>query len=923
MRPALPLRQKDAPVFDEDRRRNQDGLHVPSFAPWPGDRNNRTALFLPGLILWASAGLVSGGASHAKALGREFSLSVRVSSGIVRAMGSYDMDDGDFKKGRFKPAFFLGAVVIVIGGAAALFFGVKSSVETMSVPEQAKERKDIELLPKAEQLPKWRAWAARPDTPLLEQEAFAQLAWAKDPEGVPLITKGLTSEDHRIRGTAAQALLEYGTPGADSAKPALMKALTEADASDKPQICWALATLKATEAFDTVMSEYRQGHLAEVQKIDGAPAFDPEVLAGMVSLDKLASMSGDESESVRQLVATDLSRTGDPKWTDVLIKLVQDKSIEVAREAAVGLGKIANDAATAPLLNALAHADKDSRGKFLEALRDGVGAKGLVLALQSVSHDTPQREKFQTKQIFDMLRDLEDPRVGDSLAAYLATNPMPHWKTEAGLRMAEVGDVRAVPVLAWRMTQDPLKLYNDVDDPELRRDDNERVVAARMLADLAILHPEAQASILSQAEGPVLDWITDKPQPHANGLRFLVAAGSKAVLPKLIGWADPKGKFPQPGAQPPMPTQWETAQSALRYLGWAKPPQAWPIFDKQLFRVSNKKYDVTMQGLMQGGLAIVGMAIRGLGVGASDGYAQWGDPRAYPILVKYIEDKENNEQSRVEACFALSWVATDDEMKDVVKKVHDFNKPDPKNSLVRACYLETLIHRPVPEATAGLVDLLKSDVDLEVRHQAARAIAFGGITQKMVPQIFDKLKDNELKSDAALALLIGADPDTAGRALATYEDAAPEAMEDLKSAYNQTFGYWSDRNYEKGDVARWVENARAVQHVRVKDTRQDWPKVLLSRAIQGIEYDNGPHSLTRVQFRYRLIQDAKGSNDLKRQSAIEILKFMKEKGVLMALRNEAGETGALAKQAFFEVMNPKMSQEHLPDVVKADNGSAH
>jgi HEAT repeat protein len=830
------------------------------------------------------------------------------------------LDDGDFKKGRFKPAFFIGAAVVVLGGAAAVFFGVKGAVEQMDVPAQAKERKDIELLPRAEQLPRWRVWAARPDTPLLEQEAFAQLAWAKDPAGVPLITAGLSSEDHRIRGTAAQALLEYGTPAADSAKPALMKALAEADASDKPQIAWALATLKVGEAFDTVLSEYRQGHLSEVQKIDGAPAFDPEILAGMVSLDKLASMSGDESESVRQLVATVLSRSGDPKWTTQLIALVQDKSIEVAREAAVGLGKIANEQAIGPLVSALSHADKDSRGKFLEALRDGIGAKGLVLALQSVSHDTPEREKFQTKQIFDMLHDLEDPRAGDALAAYLATNPKPHWKTEAGLRMAEVGDVRAVPVLAWRMTQDPLKLYNDVDDPELRRDDNERVVASRMLADLAILHPEAQQSILAQAEDPVMDWITSKPQPHANGLRFLVAAGSKAVLPKLIKWADPPGRFPQPGAQPPMPTQWETAQSALRYLGWAKPPQAWPILEKQLFRISNKKYDVTMQGLMQGGLAIVGMAIRGLGVGASDGYAQWGDPKAYPILVKYIEDKENNEQSRGEACFALSWVATDDEMKEVVKKVHDYNKPDPVNQVVRACYLETLIHRPVPDATAGLVDLLKSDVDLEVRHQAARAIAFGGITKAMIPQIFDKLKDNELRNDAMLALLIGADADTASRALASYEDAAPEAMEDLKSSYNQTFGYWSDRNYETGDVARWVENATSVQHVKVKDTRQEWPKLLLSRALQEIEFDNGPHSITRVQFRYRLIQDAKGSNDVKRQSAIQILKFMKEKGVLMALRSEPGPTGDLAKAAFFEVMNPKVSQDHLPDVVKADNG---
>jgi hypothetical protein len=74
-----------------------------------------------------------------------------------------------------------------------------------------------------------------------------------------------------------------------------------------------------------------------------------------------------------------------------------------------------------------------------------------------------------------------------------------------------------------------------------------------------------------------------------------------------------------------------------------------------------------------------------------------------------------------------------------------------------------------------------------------------------------------------------------------------------------------------------------------------------------------------VQFRYRLMQDAKGSNDVKRTAAIEILKFMKEKGVLMALRQEPGVTGELAKQAFFDVMNPKLGSEHIPDAVKADN----
>src|SRR5690606_1376940 len=125
-----------------------------------------------------------------------------------------------------------------------------------------------------------------------------------DPAGLPLIIKGLEDVDHVIRGTAAQAILEYGTPAADSAKPALLKALKESDKSDKPQIAWALAALHEPQAFDEVMIEYREGRLSSVQRLDKSPAFDPEQLAAMVSLEKMATLADDKSESVRQLVAT-------------------------------------------------------------------------------------------------------------------------------------------------------------------------------------------------------------------------------------------------------------------------------------------------------------------------------------------------------------------------------------------------------------------------------------------------------------------------------------------------------------------------------------------------------------------------------------------------------------------------------------------
>ncbi len=220
-----------------------------------------------------------------------------------------------------------------------------------------------------------------------------------------------------------------------------------------------------------------------------------------------------------------------------------------------------------------------------------------------------------------------------------------------------------------------------------------------------------------------------------------------------------------------------------------------------------------------------------------------------------------------------------------------------------------------------MVDLLSpTNSDIELRHQAARAIGMGGITAAMVPQIFEKLSDVSLKADSTLALILGADPDNAARAIATYNDASSsaEAIEELKDVYNKTFGYWSDRNFENGDIARWVQNADAIAHVRVHDQLQDWPRLILGRnLVESIEIDNGPHSMTRVQLRWRLLQDAKGSNDVKRMQAINILKFIKEKGVLMALRYEPGPVAELARQAFFEVMNPKANAESVPESPKA------
>ena len=820
-------------------------------------------------------------------------------------MGPYD---GDFRKGRFNPKLVLVALLIVIGGAFVAVFALKSEVTKMSPDQVAAIKKNVYVLPRVERVTRWRELAAQTDEYELQQEALMQLGWEGDKAAIPLSIKALGQPDHRIRGVAAQVLASFGSPDADSGKDPLQKALLEADESDRPQITWALVTLHDARVFDKAMDLYRKGHLAKVQRLGGGPAFNAEEIAKLVSIDTLAGMAGDQSDAVRQLIANILSRNAQPKYTDSLIRLVRDPVVEVAREAANGLGKIADAKARGPLLEALAKADKDNRQKFLEALRDGIGGEGLVIALGSVSKEKVETNWHQNKQIFDMLHMLADTRASNALVQYIETQkPHLHWETEAALRLAEVGDLRAVPYLAARMRVDPLKAYANNNDYErmLRRDDNARVVAARMLSDLAILHPEALADIRAKAEDAVIFWLHDKPEPHANGLRFLAATGSTKDLEALRKWANPSIPLPKEGQQPPLPREWEVAQSAMRYVGWLKDGPSWSVLERGLAR-RDKKIDVTMDSLMGGGLAILGMTLRALNVGSADGFAQWGDSRAFPLLMKFIQNDQENEQGRLEACFALPWVATDDNMNEIVKKVHEYKQKDPKKQFIRGCLLEALVHRTVPGVSAGLVDMIDKESDVEVRHQVARAIGFGGFDDRVAQQLVKKMEDVDTRNDAALALILGGTTDAATKAVAMYSDYPKEALDELKDIYYRSFGYWSDEDFSKGKLYRWVETAESIARIRVKDTLQDWARLRLQAQFDNLDFDNGPRSMTRVVLRYRLMDDAKKGDSARKRSAIQTLKFMKEQGSLMALRDEQGETGQLANRAFFELMNPKI-----------------
>ena len=85
---------------------------------------------------------------------------------------AFPVDDGNFKRGAFKPIAIIVGLLLVAGAGVFVFLSAHTEAQSMTKEQVNKEIADIQLLPKAEQLPRWRKWADAESDPRLQQEAF-------------------------------------------------------------------------------------------------------------------------------------------------------------------------------------------------------------------------------------------------------------------------------------------------------------------------------------------------------------------------------------------------------------------------------------------------------------------------------------------------------------------------------------------------------------------------------------------------------------------------------------------------------------------------------------------------------------------------------------------------------------------------------
>ena len=181
----------------------------------------------------------------------------------------------------------------------------------------------------------------------------------------------------------------------------------------------------------------------------------------------------------------------------------------------------------------------------------------------------------------------------------------------------------------------------------------------------------------------------------------------------------------------------------------------------------------------------------------------------------------------------------------------------------------------------------------------------------------DALKDEVLGADAAVALLLGADADTAVRAVATLVLNAPAGIEEVAAVYRESLDFWSHEDLEQKRIFRWVENALAISRAPLPEEARAFARVAMQVRLNHLLYDNGPHSLTRPVFRHRLLGLARSQDPATRRGALQTLLLAGEQGVLLALReelaNERSDWANEVRRAYREVTSPASPFERRGD----------
>lgn len=762
------------------------------------------------------------------------------------AVGSLD-DDAAARKIRTRTSWFGRIVgVTLVGGSIGLAYFAwqrnEASEHRWDVYNQAQEApsRDDFLRMLREELPRSTFQDVR-------IEIMSEFGEHRDAQAVPLLVEAL-GEPGAIRAQAARSLARIGSPGADAAKPDLLRVLPTCDARDRAPVVWALAVLNESQAADAIVEEFGAGHL------QGQYGFDPRIIVTVLGVQRLATpeMTGHAQVGVRTLVAQALSEAGTPDVIDPLTTMLRDEDDQVRRQAAAGLGRIGDPRAAGPLFAAMQQ-NPGMRVQVLDALRRSTGARGLAVLLASANDDATKRD------LAIMIRGTHDPAGADALATLLeSTDEIARIEAASGL--AELGDARGVPVLlAFAQGEDLTRARDALD----------------MLA--LVQSPEVP--------GVLAPMVTNERYlaRRAGMLKALGRSGSEDAGRVLVRELEGDDIA--------------TAAMALAELNYE------PAYDT-LLRMMPRPRDTPFN--QHAGMAGVALetayqnrtaAVRAIG--------RYGRPDAAEALMTIVEDAEDDPRLRNDAGLALGAVANDEVLDQVLTKIQSTDLDD----AARRYYLGALWQRPSRAIATRLLELIANPaMSADIRIPAAVAVGYAADPANDA-RLLQLLESPETDDAAAIAICLGGS-DEAAEALVARLGADGELrmaiQELLMNQTNDWFNLVTTELWDAGQVYRRLRVAHILNEGE-GDNRHGYAWTTFVARLQAGW--GGFHGMSTNDIRRRLYADLTAAESPNRDLIVDLFAATGDLGLLMAARDAGGPGAEEARLKLMELNRPQTDDE--------------
>ncbi|MCS6799323.1 MAG: HEAT repeat domain-containing protein [Myxococcota bacterium] len=752
------------------------------------------------------------------------------------------------------------AVVLVGGAVAAGWFAYTSSKKYEARHEVLAPCAELERGSEA-QLQCLRAAWPQTDYDDVQERILLNLGEFRDgsSDAVRIYTEAL-SRPGIVRRAAARAIARVGLPAAEPTRARLLEVLPQTDERDRVQVVWALAVVRERAAADAVIDAFKAGLLQQ------QPGFDPKIIADVIGPDRLGSdeLLTHSSEAVRTLVAHALAEAAGPQVVGPLVRLLEAEtrrerdaqSTEVIRAAAAGLGRTGSPEAAGPLFTLLSSRPDLTQG-ILDALRKTTGATALAALLPRATEVAVRRD------IVRLLAELRDARVSDALASLLSDGDA-DIRSTAAFALADVGDPRAVPTLVTLAGGE---------------DEGEADAALRALRLLG--HASAVDGLLALLPP------TCPPEPEPG--MPLGCTRQAGILAALGGCGDPRaadriaraldGVDAPAAAMALARLNHEPSYRRLRDMA-VRPPNV----DMTAPTAADRSLE--NEDLLRRRKA----AILALGV--------YGRPDAADVLMRIVEDRNDDYELRALAGESLGRCATAEILRQVAAKVQDAGLDD----ATRRYYTRALRQKAVPEANAALLEVVRATQPTEIRNAAAVAIGYSA-DPALDPVLVELLGDERTRLQAAIATVLGGGPEPARRLVATLVEDRDlrEVLQELVMGETDDFNVITAEMFERGGIWRRLETARILMTgTETMSFAHAW-----ARAVQALRAGwEGPGGMPARLIRERLWSELNGQDARRRALVAELLAAMNDRGLLLRARDENTAGAPEARAQLLRMLRP-------------------